>query len=122
MRYLLLFLTLLASLHADVASWYQHGKGKRTASGERYDPEGMTCAHRTLPFGTIVKVTNPENGRWVALKVNDNGPFIKGRAFDLSRGAFARIAPLARGVINVEVEILLMEGDYRKVTGKQFDR
>ncbi len=67
------------------ASWY--GSGHRTANGERFNPNGLTAAHRSLPFGTRVRVTNPANGRSVVVRINDRGPFIRGRQIDLSRGS-----------------------------------
>lgn len=70
-----------------LASFYGSESGPRTASGERFDPEAMTAAHRTLPFGTRVRVTNIRTGRSVLVRINDRGPFIKGRIIDLSRGA-----------------------------------
>ncbi len=67
------------------ASWYAlHSK---TASGERMNPSAMTAAHRSLPFGTKVKVTNKNNGKSVVVRINDRGPFIRGRVLDLSKGA-----------------------------------
>lgn len=68
-----------------VASWYH--EGSRTANGERYRPDGISAAHRTLPFGTRVMVRNQRTGRSVTVRINDRGPFIKGRIIDLSRGA-----------------------------------
>lgn len=68
-----------------VASWY--GSGRQTANGERFNPNGLTAAHRTLPFGTHVRVTNHNNGRSVIVRINDRGPFVGGRAIDLARGA-----------------------------------
>ena len=67
------------------ASWYQHGR--RTANGEAFNPNGMTAAHRTLPFGTRVRVVNERTGRSVVVRINDRGPFIGGRVIDLARGA-----------------------------------
>ncbi|MEJ2124161.1 MAG: septal ring lytic transglycosylase RlpA family protein [Alphaproteobacteria bacterium] len=67
------------------ASWYH--EGKLTATGERYRPDGITAAHRTLPFGTIVQVRHQRTGRTVTVRINDRGPFIRGRIIDLSRGA-----------------------------------
>ena len=67
------------------ASWYGHGS--RTASGERFNPGGMTAAHRSLPFGTRVKVVHRGTGRSVVVRINDRGPFVRGRIIDLSRGA-----------------------------------
>jgi rare lipoprotein A (peptidoglycan hydrolase) len=76
------------SLEHGTASYYADKfNGLRTASGERYDPEEHTAAHRTLPFGSRVKVTNPNTGRSVIVRINDRGPFVKGRVIDLSRAA-----------------------------------
>jgi rare lipoprotein A len=72
-------------LQAGKASWYGHGS--RTANGERFNPGGYTAAHRTLPFGTRVKVVNERTGRSVVVRINDRGPFIGGRIIDLSRGS-----------------------------------
>jgi peptidoglycan lytic transglycosylase len=70
------------------ATWYGHElAGNRTASGERFNPSGMTAAHRSLPFGTCLKVGNPKTGRTVTVRVNDRGPFTKGVSLDLSLGA-----------------------------------
>ncbi len=85
------------------ASYYK--SGKRTANGERFDPMGLTAAHRSLPFGTKVLVTNLRNGKSVVVRINDRGPFIKGRVIDLSLGA-ARVVGLQRsGVAKVKFEI-----------------
>jgi rare lipoprotein A len=79
-----------------------------TASGERYNEEEMTCANMDYPFGTILKVTNIENSKFVLVKVNDRGNFKKyGRIIDLSKGAFAKIADLKLGVINVTVQKII---------------
>ena len=67
------------------ASWYQHGR--RTANGEAFNPNGMTAAHRSLPFGTRVRVVNDKTGRSIVVRINDRGPFIGGRIIDLARGA-----------------------------------
>lgn len=80
------------SVHAEsgIASFYGRGDGyawKRTASGETMDPHAMTAAHRTLPFGTHVTVTNRNNGRTVNVRINDRGPFVAGRIIDLSPAA-----------------------------------
>ena len=68
-----------------LAHWY--AIGKRTASGEHFDPDGLTAAHRTLPFGTRVHITNPNNGKSVTVTINDRGPFTRGITIDLARGA-----------------------------------
>lgn len=79
---------------------------KKTASGELYDRSKKTAAHRKLPFGTIVKVTNTKNGKSVIVKINDRGPFVKGRIVDLSGSAFNSIAKLDTGVIEVIIEVI----------------
>ncbi len=84
-----------------MASYYKHGK--RTANGERFDPHGFTAAHRTLPFGTRVLVTNLRNGMSVIVRINDRGPFSHGRVIDLSLGA-AKVVGLTRsGVAKVKI-------------------
>ena len=80
--------------------------GKKTASGEPFDPAALTMAHRTLPFGTRVRVTNLENHRTVDVVVNDRGPAVATRIADLSRAAARRIGMLADGVVEALLEIL----------------
>ena len=79
---------------------------RKTASGERFDNYAMTAAHKTLPFGSKVKVTNSNNGKSVTVRINDRGPFVKGRIIDLSRAAFSQIADLDRGVVKVEIKVV----------------
>jgi rare lipoprotein A len=86
------------------ASYY--GEGQGTASGERFDPTALTTAHKTLPFGTRVRVTNPATAQSVVVRVNDRGPYIEGRCLDLSTAAFDRIASLSSGVATVKYEVL----------------
>ena len=74
-----------ASAQEGGASWY--GSGRRTANGERFNPYGMTAAHRSLPFGTRVEVTDKRTGRSVVVRINDRGPFVESRVIDLSRGS-----------------------------------
>jgi rare lipoprotein A len=90
-----------------LASWYG-GKfhGRMTSSGEVFDTNEMTAAHRSLPFGTMVKVTNLENGRTAVVKINDRGPFVDGRIIDLSRAAAAELDFLGKGVAEVSLEII----------------
>ncbi|HKY33157.1 MAG TPA: septal ring lytic transglycosylase RlpA family protein [Candidatus Polarisedimenticolia bacterium] len=89
------------------ASWYGGSfHGRRTASGERFDMRGFTAAHRTLPFGTYLKVTSLANGRSVVVRINDRGPFSGGRMLDLSCAAAARIGALGSGVVRVRAERL----------------
>ncbi|MNF73155.1 RlpA-like protein precursor [compost metagenome] len=89
------------------ASYYgSRHHGRRTASGERFDQHALTAAHRTLPFGTRVKVTNLNNDRTVVVRINDRGPHIRGRIIDLSREAADRLGMLRAGVAPVRVESL----------------
>ncbi|GAA0914240.1 septal ring lytic transglycosylase RlpA family protein [Virgisporangium aurantiacum] len=83
-----------------------YSTGSTTANGERFDPDGLTAAHKTLPFNTRIRVTNPSNGKSVVVRVNDRGPFVGGRCIDLARGAFAQIASLNAGVITARYEVL----------------
>ncbi len=106
---------MLASIGADAqaaakkvsvgkASWYK--MGTRTASGERFNPNGLTAAHRSLRFGTRVKVTNLKNGKSVIVRINDRGPFIHNRIIDVSMGAARKIGLVRMGVARVKVEVL----------------
>jgi rare lipoprotein A len=84
------------------ASWYGPGfEGNLTANGERFNSSRLTLASPSLPFGTMVRVTNPANGRSVIARSNDRGPFVPGRVLDLSRAAFAAIAIPSQGVVRV---------------------
>lgn len=83
------------------ASWY--AMGRRTANGERFLPDGLTAAHRTLRFNTRVDVTDLATGRRVTVRINDRGPFVKGRIIDLSRGAARSLGMIARGTATVRV-------------------
>lgn len=89
------------------ASWYgaKH-HGKKTASGERFDQHALTAAHRTLPFGTRVRVTNLNNDRSVVVRINDRGPHVLGRIIDVSRKAAERLGMLGSGVAPVRVQSL----------------
>jgi rare lipoprotein A len=89
------------------ASWYGDvHHGRRTASGEVFDMHGLTAAHRALPLGTRVRVTNLRNGRSVDVRINDRGPFVAGRIIDLSRAAAAALDGLDAGVFPVDVVVL----------------
>jgi rare lipoprotein A len=81
-------------------------QSKKTASGELYDRAKKTAAHKKLPFGTKVKVTNIKNSKGVIVKINDRGPHVKGRIIDLSGSAFSSIANFDDGVIDVEIEVI----------------
>lgn len=87
------------------ASYYgSRHQGKRTASGERFNQHGLTAAHRSLPFGSRVRVTNLANQRSVVVRVNDRGPHSRGRLIDLSRGAAQKIGMLRSGTARVRVQ------------------
>ncbi|MFT7682432.1 MAG: rare lipoprotein A [Moritella dasanensis] len=89
------------------ASWYgQRFHGKLTASGETYNMRAYTAAHKTLPFGTVVRVVNTTNNKSVDVKINDRGPFVSGRIIDLSQKAFEQIGNTSKGVVPVRIEIL----------------
>lgn len=89
-----------------LASYYGAGVGEKTATGERFDPSGMTAAHRTLPFGTRVKVTRVDTGDSVVVRINDRGPFKPGRVIDLSEGAAKTLNMTDVGLTNVRLEVL----------------
>jgi rare lipoprotein A len=89
---------------AGVASFYGNESGSKTASGQRFNQEAMTAAHRSLPFGTKLRVTH--RGQSVVVTVNDRGPFIKGRVIDLSKGAARAIGLTSRGVGHVTAEVV----------------
>ena len=86
------------------ASYYDEPQG--TASGEQFDPEALTAAHKSWKMGTRVRVTNPRNGKSVIVRINDRGPYVPGRCLDLSRAAFRAIEDLGRGVMPVRYEVL----------------
>jgi rare lipoprotein A len=95
-----------------IASWYGPGfHGKLTANGEVYDMYGVSAAHKTLPFGTIVRVVDLETGRSVVVRINDRGPFIKGRIIDLSKGAAQKLGTVEKGITEVGLRILRLPND-----------
>ncbi len=88
----------------EVASWYGPGfAGRPTSTGEIYNPNGLTAASTTLPLGSHVRVTNPDTGRSVVVRINDRGPYVRGRSLDLSHGAAEQIGLVGKGVGRVEV-------------------
>lgn len=96
-----------ASGDVGIASYYSAKFHNRpTASGERYSKYGMSAAHRSLPFGTQVRVTHLESGRDVVVTINDRGPFVKGRIIDLSYAAARKLGMVREGVAKVRVEVL----------------
>jgi rare lipoprotein A len=93
------------SSQTGTASFYSNKfNGNKTASGEIYRKSKLTAAHKTLPFGTQVKVTNLSNKRSVTVRINDRGPFAKGRIIDLSRGAAKKLGMIKQGVTKVKIE------------------
>ena len=87
------------------ASFYaRRHHGQRTANGERHDQNALVAAHRSLPFGTQVRVTNLSNGKQVTVRINDRGPFARGRIIDLSRAAAERLGMLDDGIVRVRIE------------------
>ena len=96
---------LAAEVSADLSGLAAIYRGGRTASGEVAKPTGLTAAHRTLAFGTLVQVTNRRNGRTVTVRINDRGPFTRGRIIDLTPAAASRLG-FASGTAPVELEIL----------------
>jgi len=94
-----------------IASWYgEPFHGRRTASGETYDMEAPTAAHRTLPFGTVVRVENLETGRSTTLTINDRGPYVSGRTIDVSRRGARELDMLGSGIAPVRVTVLQAPG------------
>jgi rare lipoprotein A len=103
-------LTKVVSTSQGGASWYGPGfHGRRTASGARFDQNAMTAAHKTLPFGTKVRVTNIRNGRSVIVTINDRGPYAHNRVIDLSKGSAQQIGLISAGTGTVKLEILSKE-------------
>jgi len=98
-----------ASVECGSASWY--ARHSRTASGERMNPAALTAAHRTLPFGTMLRVTNQRNGKFVIVRINDRGPSIRSRILDLSRGAAAVLGFVSSG----HTEICMTAPGLRKI-------
>ncbi len=102
---LLMSVTVTAQMQTGKASFYAKNlSGRKTASGERLHKDSLTCAHRSYPFGTLLRVTNVLNGRKVIVRVNDRGPFHKGRIIDLSWGAAKELGMIAQGIASVTVE------------------
>lgn len=99
--------SLVGYTEHGIASYYaMKFQFRKTASGERFNQLALSAAHKTLPLGTKVRVTNLENNRSVTVRINDRGPFIDGRIIDLSRYAFSRIGDTKRGLLNVRIEVI----------------
>jgi rare lipoprotein A len=102
----------LGSEERGLASWYGYPHhGRRTASGEVFDMRDLTAAHRTLPLGTRLMVTNVDNGQVVEVRINDRGPFVEGRILDLSHGAARLLGAVGSGVIPVRLRVVALPGD-----------
>lgn len=98
---------LIGYTERGIASFYaMKFQFRKTSSGERFNQLALTAAHRTLPFGTRVRVTNLMNNRSVVVKINDRGPYIDNRIIDLSRSAFSKIGDTDSGLINVRIEVI----------------
>ncbi len=112
---LALFYSLFGPYYeVGIASWYGPGfDGNYTANGEIYDMNGISAAHKTLPFGTIVRVVDLETGRSVVVRINDRGPFIEGRIIDLSKGAAERLGIIDKGIAKVGLRIVRWPEGYR---------
>jgi rare lipoprotein A len=114
--FILLFGLLISPIfgfsESGQASWYG-GKfhGRTTASGETFDTNALTAAHKTLPFGTVVEVTNLDNGKAVTVRINDRGPFVEGRIIDLSRAAAEKLDMVGTGVARVEIHLVENPGE-----------
>jgi len=99
------------------ASWYgPRFHGKLTANGEVYNQMALTAAHKYLPFGTILKVTNLRNGKVVIVRINDRGPYIEDRDLDLSKGTALALGMMNRGVVKVKVQELALNGTGGSIT------
>ncbi|WP_460880181.1 septal ring lytic transglycosylase RlpA family protein [Pontibacter rugosus] len=104
------------------ASWYgSRYHGRKTSSGERYNKHEMTAAHKTLPFGTKVKVTNLDNNEFVIVRINDRGPFVGDRIIDVSEAAARELEFHNKGVGHVKIEVLNSEADLASAAGFSFD-
>lgn len=99
------------------ASWYGPGfHGRKTANGEKFDQMSYTAAHKSLRFGTLLKITNPKNGKSIVVRINDRGPYIEGRDLDLSMAAAHELGLIRKGVARLKVEELKINGLDEMVT------
>lgn len=97
-----------------IASWYgPRFHGRLTANGEIYDQMAFTAAHKTMPFGTLLKLTNPKNQKIVIVRINDRGPYIGGRELDLSKGAALALGMVKRGIVRLNVEEVTIADENR---------
>ena len=94
-----------------VASWYgPRFHGRKTANGEIFDQQALTAAHKKFRFGTLLRLTNPKNEKSIVVRINDRGPFMKGRELDLSKAAAAELGILERGVAKLNIEQVALKG------------
>jgi rare lipoprotein A len=118
--------TLPAEVYENgIASWYAgEFQGELTANGEIFDTHEISAAHKSLPFGTIVKVTNEENNLSVEVRINDRGPFVEGRIIDLSKAAAEKIEMVERGIVPVTLEIIYLpekpESAYSRIEDAEY--
>ena len=105
-----------------VAYYGRKFAGRKTASGERFNPGALTMAHKTLPFGTLVRVTNLKNNKSVVVRVNDRGPFSADRVGDLSQAAAGKIRMLKSGVVNAKLEVVGQRKTGQRTAAKQMRR
>lgn len=102
-------------LQKGIASWYGHPyHGRKTSNGERYNMYDLTAAHKTIPFGTVVEVRNRDNGRRVLVRINDRGPFVRGRIIDLSKKAAQELGLIGTGTASVA--LYLANNDFKEWT------
>lgn len=101
------FISIPAMAETGGASWYGPGfHGRKTANGERYNQNAVSCAHKKIRLGSVIRVTDTRSGKSVVCRVNDRGPYIKGRIVDLSKAAAIRLGMIKRGTARVRLEIL----------------
>lgn len=115
-------LGLGAQTYKGKASFYGPGfNGRKCANGQVFDMNKLTCAHKTLPFGTMLKVTNLKNGKSTIVEVTDRGPYVRGRIIDLSKSAAEKIDMIKAGVANVEIEVMKSDNDQASTTLMRYE-
>jgi len=115
-------LGLGAQTYKGKASFYGPGfNGRKCANGQVFDMNKLTCAHKTLPFGTMLKVTNLKNGKSTIVEVTDRGPYVRGRIIDLSKAAAEKIDMIKAGVANVEIEVMKSDNDQASTTLMRYE-
>lgn len=104
--------------NAEASYYAEKYHGRKTASGEIFNMNAMTCAHKTLPFGTVLRVTNLSNNQSVDVRVNDRGPFVKGREIDVSKAAAQKLGMIKTGTARVKIEIVSGNGTASQIAKK----